>query len=464
MNTVRTRIAPSPTGENLHIGNAYTALINYVFAKKMKGEFIIRIEDTDRTRLVEGSETRILASLAWLGIAHSEGPDIGGKFAPYRQSERLPVYKKYVDELVEKGHAYYCFCTSERLDEMRKLQEKNHGAPMYDGTCKKIPLDEAKTRVEKGEKYVIRLNVPENGTTTFHDVVRGDISFENALIDDQVLLKSDGFPTYHLGVVVDDHLMKITHVIRGEEWISSTPKHILLYDFFGWEKPVYAHMSVLRNPDRTKLSKRRNPVWVSWFKDQGFLPEAILNYLGTLAWTYPKEKEIFTVAEMTEAFRLEDVQATAPIFNIEKLRWFNGEYLRHKSDDELLALIYQHVNTLTQGQEATVRKILPLIRDRMKVLSEFESLAGFFFVRPASFEYPLEKSIISALHTCLEAAEWDHDSMEHDVRELTISMGKKPKDVFMQLRIAVTGKTVGPPLLESLEILGKSETLSRLKS
>ena len=464
MNDVRTRIAPSPTGENLHIGNAYTALINYVFASKMKGKFIIRIEDTDRTRLVEGSEARILASLSWLGIAHSEGPDVGGKFAPYRQSERLPVYKKYVEELVDKGHAYHCFCTSERLSEMRKSQEKNHVAPMYDGTCKKIPLAEARKHVEKGEKYVIRLNVPEEGTTTFHDVVRGDISFENTLIDDQVLLKSDGFPTYHLGVVVDDHLMEITHVIRGEEWISSTPKHILLYDFFGWEKPVYAHMSVLRNPDRTKLSKRRNPVWVSWFKEQGFLPEAIINYLGTLAWTYPKEKEIFTVAEMTEAFRLEDVQATAPIFNIEKLRWFNGEYLRHKSDDELLSLIYQHVNTLTQGQEVTVRKIIPLIRDRMKVLSEFESLAGFFFTRPTEFEHPLEKSTMSALHTCLEAAEWNHDSMEHDVRELTISMGKKPKDVFMQLRIAVTGKTVGPPLLESLEILGKEETLARLIS
>jgi glutamyl-tRNA synthetase len=462
MNEIRTRIAPSPTGENLHIGNAYTALINYVFAGKMKGKFIIRIEDTDRTRLVEGSEKRILESLEWLCITHSEGPDIGGQFEPYRQSERLPVYKKYVEELIEKGHAYYCFCTSARLDEMRQTQEKSHVAPMYDGLCKGIPLAEAKIRVANGEKYVVRLNVPEEGTTTFHDVVRGDISFENKLIDDQVLLKSDGFPTYHLAVVVDDHLMKITHVIRGEEWISSTPKHILLYDFLGWEKPVYAHMSVLRNPDRTKLSKRRNPVWVSWFKEQGFLPEAILNFLGTLAWTYPKEKEIFTVSEMMEAFRLEDVQATAPIFNIEKLRWFNGEYLRRKSDDELLALIYQHVNVLTREYEPTVRKILPLIRDRMKVLSEFESLAGFFFTRPATFENPLEKSVISALHTCLGSAEWDHDSMEHTIRELTLSMGKKPKDVFMQLRVAVTGKTVGPPLLESLEILGKKETLERL--
>jgi glutamyl-tRNA synthetase len=463
MNEIRTRIAPSPTGENLHIGNAYTALINYVFAKKMKGKFIIRIEDTDRTRLVEGAEKRILESLKWLGIAHSEGPDIGGQFEPYRQSERLPMYKKYVEELIEKGHAYHCFCTPERLDEMRKSQEKNHVAPMYDGLCKKIALADARKRVEKGEKYVIRLNVPEDGTTTFHDVVRGDILFENKLIDDQVLLKSDGFPTYHLGVVVDDHVMKITHVIRGEEWISSTPKHILLYDFFGWEKPIYAHMSVLRNPDRTKLSKRRNPVWVSWFKDQGFLPEAILNYLGTLAWTYPKEKEIFTVTEMTEVFRLEDVQATAPIFNIEKLRWFNGEYLRHKSDDELEILIHQFVPTLTNDEKKTVRKILPLIRDRMKVLSEFQSLAGFFFTKPVEFEYPLEKDIISKLHTCLEsAAPWDHDTLEHAVRELTISMGKKPKDVFMQLRIAVTGKTVGPPLLESLEVLGKEETLARL--
>ena len=378
MPTVRTRIAPSPTGQDLHIGNAYTALINYVFAKKNGGQFIIRIEDTDRTRFVEGSEDRILASLAWLGIPHDEGPDVGGPYVPYRQSERLVDYKKYAEELVEKGHAYYCFCTSERLEQMRKDQEANHLPPMYDGLCKKIDLQEAKKRVKAEEKYVIRLNVPDEGTTTFRDIVRGDVSFENKLIDDQVLLKSDGFPTYHLGVVVDDHIMKISHIIRGEEWISSTPKHILLYQFFEWEVPAIAHVSVLRNPDRSKLSKRKNPVWVADYKTKGFLPEAIKNYLATMAWSYPGGKEIFSVDEMAAEFTLESIQTTAPIFDTEKLRWMNGEYLRMKSDDVLLALI-KNFNPEKKYDDALLKKILPLIRDRMKLLSEFESLAGFFF-------------------------------------------------------------------------------------
>ncbi len=292
MKSVRTRIAPSPTGQDLHIGNAYTALVNSVFARKNKGKFIIRIEDTDRTRFVEGSEKRILSSLAWLGIAHDEGPDVGGPYAPYRQSDRLSVYKKYAEELIAKKHAYYCFCTPQRLEQMRKNQEANHLPPMYDGLCKTVKNSEL--RIKNGEPYVIRLNVPDEGTTTFHDIIRGDISFGNKLIDDQVILKSDGFPTYHLGVVVDDHLMKISHIIRGEEWISSTPKHILIYQFLGWEPPQFAHMPLLRNPDKSKLSKRKNPVWVSWYKEQGFLPEVMndsifaiiaeeLGYMGSIA-------------------------------------------------------------------------------------------------------------------------------------------------------------------------------------
>ncbi|MCX6793595.1 MAG: glutamate--tRNA ligase, partial [Candidatus Gottesmanbacteria bacterium] len=314
MSIVRTRIAPSPTGADLHIGNAYTALINYVFAKKHGGKFIIRIEDTDRTRLVEGSEERILASLKWLGITYDEGP--------FRQSERLKLYKKYAEELVEKGHAYWCTCTSERLADMRKKQESAHLPPMYDGHCRELKLSKGLT---------IRLKVPKEGVTVFHDIIRGDISFENKLIDDQVILKSDGYPTYHLGVVVDDHIMKITHIIRGEEWISSTPKHILLYKFFGWEVPQIAHVSVLRNPDRSKLSKRKNPVWVADYKAKGFLPDAIKNYLATMAWSYPGGQDIFSVEDMIAKFRLEDIQTTAPIFDVEKLKWMNGKYLDRKS-------------------------------------------------------------------------------------------------------------------------------------
>lgn len=419
---VRTRIAPSPTGEDLHIGNAYTALINWIFAKKHHGQFIVRIEDTDRTRLVPGSEKRILESLHWLGL----DPDEPIK----RQSERLEIYQKYAAELIKNGHAYWCSCTSERLSEMRKKQEANHEPPKYDGHCRDLNLTEGLT---------IRLKVPKEGTTKFTDVIRGEISFENKLIDDQVLLKSDGYPTYHLGVVVDDHLMKISHIIRGEEWISSTPKHILLYQFFGWELPVFAHMPLLRNPDKSKLSKRKNPVWVSWYKEQGFLPEAIRNYLALMAWSYPDGRDIFSTEEMIREFKLEDIQTSAPVFDIEKLKWINGKYL---SPDNI------------QGYpKDTVKKIWPLVKDRMKTVNEFESLAGFFFKHPP--KHKIRKEILDALTSC----EWNHDAMEKAIRAVA---GDKAKDAFMELRLAVTGKTVGPPLLESLEILGKEETLARL--
>lgn len=463
MTTVRTRIAPSPTGQDLHIGNAYTALINYVMAKKYNGQFIIRIEDTDRTRLVEGSEERILKSLEWLGIPHDEGPDIGGPYVPYRQSDRLPLYKKYAEELVEKGHAYYCFCTSERLEEMRKTQEEQHLPPMYDGQCKKIPLDEAKKRVAKGEKCVIRLNVPEEGTTAFTDLIRGEISFENKLIDDQVLLKSDGFPTYHLGVVVDDHIMQITHIIRGEEWISSTPKHILLYQFFGWELPNIAHVSVLRNPDKSKLSKRKNPVWVSDYRAKGYLPEALKNYMGTMAWNFPG-KELFTVDEMTRQFDMKDVQTTAPVFDQEKLRWMNGEYIRKMDEAELIEKIKAFDATVPKDSDTLMKKILPLVKERMKTLGEFETLADFYFVRPTKFERPVDKKLLSvSLEVLTKQTDWTHDAMEKAIRDAGEKAEVKARDVFMELRLAITGKTVGPPLLESLEILGKEETLARIQ-
>jgi glutamyl-tRNA synthetase len=461
MKRIRTRIAPSPTGMDLHIGNAYAALINYVWAKKNDGDFIIRIEDTDRTRLVEGSEERILASLKWLGIPHDEGPDIGGPFKPYRQSERLDTYKKYAEELIEKGHAYYCFCTQERLSEMRKNQEVKKLPPMYDGLCKSIPLEEAKARVAKGEKYVIRLNVPEEGETTFTDLIRGDITFQNTLIDDQVLLKSDGYPTYHLGVVVDDHIMEVTHIIRGEEWISSTPKHLLLYQFFGWEIPVYAHLSVLRNPDKSKLSKRRNPVWVGDYRKEGFLPEAIKNYLALMAWSHPAGKELFSVEEMIRVFDLKDIQTTAPVFDREKLRWMNGEYLRSTSDEALKKSIIEFSH-ISQKDEALVGQIIPLIRERMKVLSEFDSLAGFFFAPPKEYEREPKKEYSSILLKILTSSEWTHEKLEVLIRTSAETHEVKAKDLFMELRVAVTGKTVGPPLLESLVILGKEETLKRL--
>ncbi|MDP1721842.1 MAG: glutamate--tRNA ligase [Candidatus Gottesmanbacteria bacterium] len=481
MKPVRTRIAPSPTGENLHIGNAYTALINYVVARQNNGQFIIRIEDTDRTRFVEGSETRILESLSWLGIPHDEGPDNGGPFTPYRQSDRLAIYKQYAEELVKKDHAYYCFCTPERLSAMRKDQEARHEAPKYDGHCRKVesrksPARNATQSVAGGkvesEKYVIRLKVPEEGTTTFTDLIRGEISFENKLIDDQVILKSDGYPTYHLGVVVDDHLMEISHIIRGEEWISSTPKHILLYKFFGWEPPIYAHMPLLRNPDKSKLSKRKNPVWVSWYKEQGFLPEAVVNYLATIAWTHPDGKELFTILEMIRVFDLKKIQTTAPVFDLEKLRWMNGEYLRRSQKSPARNATQSVAGGKVKSQifdfyhgkydEAIIEKTLSLVIERIKTLGEYEMMAGFFFERPKVFERPINKKLLTIAQETLETCIWNHDAMEKAIREAADKAKMKAKDVFMELRVAVTGKTVGPPLLESLELLGKEETLTRL--
>ncbi len=462
--TVRTRIAPSPTGQDLHIGNAYTALVNYVVAKKAGGQFIIRIEDTDRTRLVEGSEMRILASLDWLGIPHDEGPDIGGPYAPYRQSDRLESYRKYAEELIDKGHAYYCFCTSERLEEMRKKQEVAHKPPMYDGLCKVIDPDEAKSRVEKGERHVIRMSVPDEGVTTFTDLIRGEVSFENALIDDQVILKSDNFPTYHLGVVVDDHEMKISHIIRGEEWISSTPKHILLYQFFGWDIPNIAHVSVLRNPDRSKLSKRKNPVWVSDYKAKGYLPEAILNYLASLAWSYPDGRDVFSVHEMRDVFEISQLKTSAPIFDVEKLRWMNGEYIRQMSDGELMEKLYAFDSKIPHD-DITMKQILPLVKERMKTLAEFWSLAGFFYAEPSVYEKEVNPALLSTATTALKSVEnnWTHDAMEKAIREEAEKNNQKAKDVFMDVRVKITGKSVGPPLLESLEVLRSGPTISRLK-
>ncbi|MBI3342617.1 glutamate--tRNA ligase [Candidatus Gottesmanbacteria bacterium] len=452
---VRTRIAPSPTGEDLHIGNAYTALINYVAAKQHGGQFIIRIEDTDRTRFVEGSETRILESLAWLGISYDEGP--------YHQSERLKIYKKYAQDLVANGHAYYCFCTPKRLAQMRKDQEAGHEPPMYDGHCRDR---KSQIPISNDQKYVIRLKVPKEGITTFHDEIRGDISFENRLIDDQVILKSDGFPTYHLGVVVDDHLMEITHVIRGEEWISSTPKHILLYQFLEWDLHVYAHMPLLRNTDKSKLSKRKNPVWVSWFKEQGFLPEALLNYLATMAWSFPDGRDVFSVEEMIKEFNLKDVQTTAPIFDLEKLKWMNKQYLMQKTSQEFGALVSTaSIYSGTPQFYNVASGTAPLIQPRIETTKQYDSIAGFFYEPPKTYEHSLRKELLDVSKRALEKlTNWTHDAMEQSIRAEADRDGLQAKDVFMELRIAITGKTVGPPLLESIETLGKQETLERIKT
>lgn len=469
---VRVRIPPSPTGEDLHIGNVYTALLNYIFAKKHNGKFIIRIEDTDRTRLVPGSEEKILSSLKWFGLTYDEGPDIGGPFAPYRQSDRLPIYRKYAEELVAKGHAFYCFCTPDRLEKLRKDQQEKKMPSLYDGLCKKIPPEEAKKR-SAAEKHVIRLNVPDEGVTEFTDVVRGKITFENKHIDDQVLIKSDNYPTYHLGVVVDDHLMEISHVIRGEEWISSVPKHILLYTYFGWELPVFAHGPILRNPDKSKLSKRRNPVWASWYKEQGFLPEAVLNYLALMGWSMPSsakasegkpaEIEIFTLEEMAKEFRLEDIRAAGPVFDIKKLEWMNGEYIRKALSSQLSAQIYEFYEKKYPLE--TIEKTVPLIKDRIKKLSDYLPLCAFFFSKPDVYEMDLKnyKEMLGKVREALESlSEWKAAAIGDVLQETARKLDIKNSEFFGVLRVAITGKKISPPLNDSIELLGKTEADARL--
>jgi glutamyl-tRNA synthetase len=471
MSNVRVRIAPSPTGENLHIGNVYTALLNYAYARASGGKFIVRIEDTDRTRYVEGSETRILDSLKWLGISYDEGPDIGGPYAPYRQSERIELYKKYAEELVASGHAYYCVCSSERLKEMRDGQVAAKIPTIYDGTCKAKKL--TKSQVE-GKQYVIRLNVPDSGVTTFTDLIRGEIAFENKLIDDQVLLKSDGYPTYHLGVVVDDHCMEISHIIRAEEWISSTPKHILLYQAFGWTLPIFAHGPILRNPDRSKLSKRKNPVWVSWYREQGYLPEAILNYLALMGWSMPDEKELFTLDEFIKNFKLEDIKAVGPAFDLKKLDWMNGEYIRKMEisqpkvgpprAENLKSLILEFIGEKYDAD--LVEKTLPLVRERIKKLSDYLPLAGFFYAKPTTYEIPLKGYVKGITETGIALREiktWKANSIGETLQSVATKLGIKNSEYFMMIRVAITGKKISPPLNESMEILGHDEVIARLK-
>jgi len=462
---IRTRIAPSPTGEDIHIGNLYTALINWVFAKKNHGKFVVRIEDTDRIRLIEGAEKRILQSLEDYGIVPDESSIVGGAHGPYRQSERLPIYKKYAEELVESGKAYYCFCSKERLDMLRAQAQEKKQISKYDKYCfKNVKLEDAKERIKKGEKYVIRMHIPEGTEIAFDDLIRGTITFHSKDIDDQILLKSDGYPTYHLAVVVDDHLMEISHVIRAEEWISSTPKHIFLYNAFGWELPVFAHVPILRNPNRSKLSKRKNPVWASWYLDQGFLPEAVLNYLALMGWSHPKQKEIFSMEEFIREFELKDVSAVGPAFDVVKLEWMNGEYLRKLRIENLELRIQNYVGR--DYDRTIITKTIPLIQERIKKLSDYLPLCEFFFKRPEKYELDLseKKGLLKKIHLSLqEVREWKASQIGEIMQNLAKKEGVKNSEFFMVLRVAITGKKISPPLNESMEVLGKEECVERLK-
>ena len=464
---VRTRYAPSPTGAP-HLGNIRTALFNFLFARGLKGQFIVRIEDTDRQRLVEGSTQHILESLAWLGMEWDEGPDKGGPYAPYVQSERLETYREAVQKLVEKKMAYPCFCTQDRLSAMRKRQEAKHEPPRYDRSCLTIPPDEVKRRLEKGEQHVIRLKIPSKGKTSFHDLIRGVVEFDNTLLDDQVLLKSDSYPTYHLAVVVDDHAMGITHVIRAEEWISSTPKHLLLYQFFEWTPPIYAHVPMVMDEKKAKLSKRRGARAVLEYREAGYLPGAVVNYLSTLGWTHPNEEKILSIEELASAFSLGKIKKSPAVFNEQKMNWLNGVAIRQLTDADLFTVLEPFLNA--DWDREIVRKLIPLVKERITTLSDFNELCHFFFVEPEiskktmadAVKGNVDMSVLRETANRLSSIDWSHDALEQSMRKLAEEKSMQPADLFMLLRVSISGKTITPPLFESMVILGKDTVLHRL--
>ena len=471
--TVRTRIAPSPTGYP-HIGTIFQALVDYLYAKRHHGQFLVRIEDTDRNRFVPDAEDKLFEALDWFGLQPDESPRHDGPYGPYRQSERLPIYQKYAQQLIDQGQAYYCFCSRERLDQVRRDFQKQGKPPMYDGHCRHLDPQEAKQRAQT-EPHVVRLKVPRNQTIVVHDELRGDIEFDSNLVDDQVLLKSDGYPTYHLAVVVDDHLMKISHIVRGEEWLSSAPKHVLLYRYFGWSMPKFIHTPTLRNPDKSKLSKRHGHASVSWYQEQGYLQEAILNFLLTRAWTHPRAKEVFTLQEVMPFFDLKDLHIQGPIVDLAKLDWYNGLYIRQLTPDQLFSRL-QRGNFIPQDCSPDLAlKIIPLIHERLVKLSEFEELTSFFY-RSIDYDPQLllkkkatsdlvKEQILTTLESLdsLDHKNWSREKIEEKIRTISHHKEWKPSQYFMMLRIAVTGRKATPPLFETMEVLGRDLTLSRLK-
>ncbi len=471
---VRVRFAPSPTGY-VHVGSLRTALYNYLFARHHGGVNILRIEDTDRTRYVEGAVENMLRTMEWAGITFDEGPIQGGPCGPYVQSERTELYRKHADELIARGKAYPCFCTPERLDQVRKAQQAAGIPPMYDRLCRNLTKEEADKRIASGEAHVVRMRVPIGEVVRFHDIIRGDVEFDSKTIDDQVLLKSDGFPTYHLANIVDDHLMQITHVIRGEEWLPSTPKHVLLYEAFGWEPPKFAHLPLLLNADRSKLSKRQGDVAVEDYRDNGYLPEALVNFLALMGWNPSATEELFSIDELIRQFDLERVNKAGAVFNREKLDWMNAEYIRKMTPAELLPLVRPllEARNYVAGDEY-VLQVIHAMQERVRTLPDFVDFASYFFVPPDFTDVdekykskhwtPEAKERLRALLPKLEALEtWDHDSLECTVREFAEANGISAGKLIHPIRLAVTGKGMGPGLFELLHVIGKAESVRRME-
>jgi glutamyl-tRNA synthetase len=468
--TVRTRIAPSPTGDP-HVGTAFIALFNYCFAKQHGGQFLLRIEDTDQVRSTLESEDAILEALRWTGLEWDEGPDVGGSCGPYRQSERSDIYTSHAATLVRDGNAFPCFCDEHRLKAVRDLQTAAGAFLGYDGHCLTLATEEVQAKLDSGEPHVVRMVVPREGVCTIRDRLRGDIAVDWSTVDMQVLVKSDGLPTYHLANVVDDHLMGITHVIRGEEWISSAPKHILLYQYFGWETPQFIHMPLLRNPDKSKLSKRKNPTSILYYKRMGFLSEALLNYLGQMGWSMPDGREKFTLAEMVEAFDIDRISLGGPVFDLAKLEWLNGRYIREDHTPEQLAgrLMEWAFN------QAHLTQVAELAQPRVNKLADFMPMAGFFFegVVPLTGAQIKIKGLDSgatlrALQFTLWRLEaertWTKEALEALLREMAERLGLKLRDLIAPLFVAMSGRSSATPLFDTMAILGADLTRARLRA
>jgi glutamyl-tRNA synthetase len=474
---VRVRFAPSPTG-HLHIGSARTALYNWLLAKKEKGLFLLRIEDTDRSRYVPEAMADIMEGLRWLGLNWDEGPDTGGPAGPYQQSERVELYRQYAEDLVARGKAYYCFCPPERLEELRR---SGYG---YDGHCRELSPERCREYFAEGKKAVIRFKMPREGKITVRDYLRGEMVFDLQTLDDFVLLKSDGFPTYHLAVVVDDHLMKVTHALRGEEWIASTPRHFLLYEAFGWEPPVFIHLPVILAPDgKGKLSKRHGATSLREYRHQGYLPEAVNNFLLLLGWHPPDDREVLSLEEAAAVFSPERINTAPVAFSLDKLNWLNGVYIRQLAPEELAARVLPFLqkdgllpDPCPPERFAYLVRIIPLVQERIKLLTEISEQTAYFFQEEIPVPSPElltgKKSSPGEVHDLLAAAvkvlegvaDFSAAVLEEALRKLATELGQKPGALFMPIRVAITGRTATPGLFETMEVIGKPRVLQRLQA
>jgi glutamyl-tRNA synthetase len=470
--TVRTRIAPSPTGDP-HVGTAYVALFNYALARRHGGQFLLRIEDTDRQRSHPASERMIFEALRWLGLGWDEGPDVGGPHGPYRQSERSAVYREHADLLLASGAGYRCFCTAERLAALREEQKAQKAAVMgYDRLCRRLDGAESLRRARAGEAHVVRLAMPDEDHMTVTDLLRGEVRFERPQMDDQVLLKTDGFPTYHLANVVDDHLMEISHVVRAEEWLSSLPKHVQLYRAFGWDAPVFCHLPLLRNADRSKISKRKNPVSLDHYRRAGYLPEALLNFLALMSYSLGDDREEFTLREFVDAFALENISLGGPVFDVEKLAWLNGRYLRKLDAMAFVDRLHGHLLG-----NVYLSEVVPLVRDRVDTLEQFYDYAWFFFAGDLAYDAAAQAAMVPKGRTAADTArvlttlleqhvdpllDWSKGTVEAMLRGALEPIGWSLKELSMTVRVALTGRAASPPLFETMTVLGKEICRRRL--